>query len=133
MSRVRDLLLPSTFVLAILVLLAVATPARTQPANTTYWAAIAYSTSTGSYGYSYGWLAESNARRVALKNCKARDAKVIVVVGNYYVALAKGDDPSAYGYGYSTSADEARAIALRECRKRTTNCYIAVCVHSWAG
>ena len=30
-------------------------------------------------------------------------------------------------------ADAARRYALEECAKRTTNCYIAVCVHSWAG
>jgi hypothetical protein len=106
---------------------------QAQPENTTYYAAIAYSQSTGRYGYSSGWLAEINARRSALANAKARDARVILVVGNGYAALALGDDSSAYGYGYAETAAEARRHALAECQKRTTNCYIAVCVHSWAG
>ncbi len=127
------LLLPIALVLAGLTFLTAMPPVQAQPPNTTYWAAFAYSPSTGKYGYTYGWLAQSNAKRAALKNCKAVDAKLIAVVGNYYLALAKGDDETVYGYGYSTDAADAKAIALRECRKRTSNCYIAFCVHSWAG
>jgi hypothetical protein len=112
---------------------AVMPSSRAQPQNTTYYAAIAYSQSTGRYDYSYGWLAESNARRAARANAKADDARVILVVGNGYAALALGDDVSAYGYGFGPTAAEARRHALAECQKRTANCYIAVCVHSWAG
>jgi hypothetical protein len=53
--------------------------------------------------------------------------------GKRSAALAVGDDPSAYGYGYGQTAADARRHARAECRKRTTKCYIAVCVHSWAG
>jgi hypothetical protein len=84
-------------------------------------------------GYSYGWLSDTNARRAARTNCKANDARVILVVGNGYAALALGDDASAYGYGYGDTAAEVKRHALADCRQRTTNCYVAVCVHSWAG
>jgi Domain of unknown function (DUF4189) len=119
--------------LAVALVQALLPQTQAQPANTTYYAAIAFSPSTGRYGYTYGWLSSTNARRASREKCKAADAQVIVVVGNGYAALALGDDPSAYGYGYGQTAADARRHALAECQKRTTNCYIAVCVHSWAG
>jgi hypothetical protein len=123
----------SSLLLAAAALLLVAPPVAAQPPNTTYYAALAFSTSTGKYGYTSGWLSDSNARRVALKNCKAEDARVLVVVGNGYAALALGDDRTVYGYGYGETASEAKQHALKNARARTTNCYTAVCVHSWAG
>jgi hypothetical protein len=115
-----------------------ATPALAQPPNTTYYTAIAFSDSTGAWGYSYGFLSDLNAKREAIKRCKAQDekatdARVILLVGNGYAALAKGDDTKVYGYGYSEDADEACQIALRECNKRTKNAKIVAIVHSWAG
>jgi serine/threonine-protein kinase len=108
-------------------------PIRTRLGLQTYYAAIAYSTSTGRYGYSHDWTARINAERVARKNCEATDAKVLVVVGNGFCALAVGDDKTAYGFGYAETDAEAKEIALRECRKRTANCRVAVCVCSVVG
>jgi hypothetical protein len=133
MNSASKFLLHTALVLTAFSLLAVTPNTQAQPAYTTYWAALAWSPSTGRYGYSCGWLSEVNARRVALKNCNARDAQVVYYVGNGYLAVAQGDDPLAIGYGGAKTAAEAKAIALRECRKRTTNCSIAVCVHAWAG
>jgi hypothetical protein len=132
-SRYISLVRAAAVLMALAAVQAVMPSSQAQPENTTYYTAIAYSQSTGRYGYSYGWLAESNARRGARANAKAEDARVILVVGNGYAALALGDDVSAYGYGYGPTAAEARRHALAECQKRTANCYIAVCVHSWAG
>jgi len=124
----------STVLLLTVLLLSARAGRAEQPANTTYYAAIAFSKATGKYGYSSGFLSKVNANREALKNCKANDASVVLVVGNGYAALALGDDKSAYGYGYAEkSADEAKRHALEGCRKRTTNCKIVVWVHSWAG
>ena len=103
---------------------------------TTYYAAIAYSRSTGRFGYSSGFSAEVNARRESLKNCAARDCQVVVVVGNGYAALALGDDRSAYGYGYTKTdegVDKARRFALEACNERTKRCKVVVSIHSWAG
>lgn len=114
--------------------LALLPPLREHPAvadeNSTYWGAIAYSQSTGAWGYSRRWLSEVNARRVALKNCEAEDARIVLVVGNYWCALALGDDVSAYGTGYAKTAEQARRFALEECRKRTTNCKVVVCFNT---
>ncbi len=104
-------------------------PVQAKPDANTY-ASIAYSQSTGKYGYSYGYNDPDEAREAALKRCKARDAKILFTVGNGWVALALGDDTDCYGYGYGTSRAIAESHALKEARKRTKNCYIAVSVYS---
>ena len=138
MSALRFARLPLLAVLSVVLCLPLTgvVQAQTDDDYTTYYAAIAYSQSTGRYGYSSGFAAEVNARRQALKECKAADAKVVLIVGNGYAALALGDDTSAYGFGHSKTqqgADVARRYALDACRQRTTNCKIAVSIHSWAG
>jgi hypothetical protein len=105
-------------------------PAQADESDNNYWGAIAYSQTTGKWGYSRHWLSEVNARRVARDNCKAEDAKVVLVVGNYWCALALGDDVTAYGTGYSKDADEAKKFALAECKKRTTNCKVVLCFNT---
>ena len=138
MSAHRIVRLVSMPVLLVVLSLAPTEILQAQPEwdYTTYYAAIAFSQSTGRYGYSSGFSAEVNARRQALKNCKAADAKVVLVVGNGYAALALGDETSAYGFGHSKTqqgVDVARRFALDSCAKRTTSCKIVVSIHSWAG
>ena len=138
MSALRFVWLHSLVAVSLALCLPPTRALQAQPPDNVYnyYAAIAFSQSTGRYGYSSGWLAEINARREALKNCKAKDAKVILVVGNGYAALAVGEDTSAYGYGSAKTvegADLAKRYALEACRKRTTNCKIVVIIHSWAG
>lgn len=77
------------------------------------YAAIAYSTSTGQYGYSFGQVSRASAERVALQKCKANDAEAVVWVSNGWAAVAVGNDGS-YGTGWSTrSRAAAEKIALR--------------------
>jgi hypothetical protein len=104
------------------------TPPPDKEHNT--FAAIAYSESTGKWGYAYDCGTGQEARRKALKFCKANDAQVLVVVGNMSCALALGDDKTTHGLGTGSSA---ALLALRSARKVTTNCYIAVCVQSKYG
>jgi hypothetical protein len=107
------------------------TPAPAGERNT--FAAIAFSQSTGRWGYKYDHLYADFSRRGAIKNSNARDAKVVVVAGNMWCALALGDDKAVYGVGTGGSADIASRLALRAARERTTNCYVAVCIHSKVG
>lgn len=131
MSTARPLVLSClAWLLASFLLHEVVTSAHADDAYTNYWGAIAYSQATGRWGYSRHWLSEVNARRVAIKNCKADDAEVVIVVGNYWCALALGDDVTAYGTGHSKDADEARKFALEECKKRTTNCKVVICFNT---
>jgi hypothetical protein len=94
------------------------------------YAAIAYSQSTGAYGYSYAFATLAGAKAEALSHCDADDARIVAWVQNGYVSLALGDTVGAYGWGWASTAAEARARARAECRARTTGAYIAVTVYS---
>jgi hypothetical protein len=88
------------------------------------YGAIAYSKSTGAYGYSYGHYSQADAERDALARCDSPDRQVIGWMRNAYAALAVGDAPEQYGWGWGATRSAAEQAALAECRKRTTNCYI---------
>ena len=51
----------------------------------------------------------------------APDAKVIGYQFDCWMALAMGDDQSAYGWGYAGNLADAESNALEECAKRTKN------------
>ena len=75
------------------------------------YGAIAYSPSTGNYGYSYGYC--SQAESSALGKCGADDAEVEVYVQNGWAALAINDS-GAIGWGWSggsRAAAENSALA----------------------
>ena len=93
------------------------------------FAAIAFSQATGAYGYGYAFDSRDGAEKEALAQCSGDDAAVVVWVRNGWCALAVGDD-NAYGYGWADDLGSARKIALAECRKRTTNSRIVICVSS---
>jgi hypothetical protein len=124
----RRKVLVAAGVLLLLGALSAIPEARAENDGFSTWAAVAYSPVTGRYGYGRGFYAEINARRRALNACDAADARVIAVANGSWVALALGDNRRVYGYGLADTAEEARRIALRECRRRTSNCHIVVCV-----
>ena len=95
-----------------------------------YYAAIAYSSSTGGYGYSYGYTSLSAAQNEAVRRCATADAQVVAWSRDAWCALALGDGLGAYGWSWATNRLSARGRALAECGSRTTNCYVAVCVFS---
>jgi serine/threonine-protein kinase len=72
--------------------------------------AIAYSPSTGSYGYTFGRNCAADAEIGALQNCNGRDRRVVAWVSNGYAALAV-NDKGGYGAAWSTrcqaDADQA--------------------------
>jgi hypothetical protein len=77
------------------------------------YGAIAYSPTTGRWGYSYGYRYLSGAQGDALIRCGSTDARVVVWVQNGWAALAVGDN-GAYGWGWSTSSlAKAKARALQ--------------------
>jgi len=121
----RNAVLSVVMALAFLGTLA-ATPA--QSATPDRYAAIAYSPATGSIGYAAGHYSLAEAQAAALYQCNAFDAKVVVWVRNGHAALALGDSPGVYGWGWASTESEARALALIEAAKRTTNVYIAATV-----
>src|SRR5947199_10838755 len=65
------------------------------------FAAIAYSPSTGKYGYSYNYASRSAAEKVALQHLPQPDARIVCWVQAGFCALALGDDKSEFGVGWS--------------------------------
>jgi serine/threonine-protein kinase len=95
--------------------------------------AIAYSKSTGRYGYAWGKATRADAERVALRDCRASDAFVACHGTNTWLALASGSGES-YGWGWSNeSAARARETALTECSKRGAEGRIQVLLHTSSG
>jgi hypothetical protein len=91
------------------------------------YGAIAYSRSSGNYGYSIDHRSRGAAESRALDECGRRDCRVMVWFRNACGALATGRG-GVYGYGYAGSRGEAEAIALSECSSRGRGCGV-VC---WA-
>jgi serine/threonine-protein kinase len=98
------------------------------------YAAIAYSPSTGKYGYSYDLRNRAAAERVALEKCGAEDARIVTWVNKGFIALAVGSDKSCWGVGWSygngASNTKAKEFALEDCKKRTTSVQIAIALSS---
>jgi len=93
-------------------------------------AAIAYSPSTGSYGYYYGHVSLGTAKSRALDRCRGKDARIVAWVRNGWACLALGKEKGVYGWGVGSSRAIARSAAMQGCRDRTTGCYVAVLVFS---
>jgi Domain of unknown function (DUF4189) len=97
-----------------------------------YFAAIAYSPSTGQYGYSYDYTNLAAAKQAALSRCKIPDAEVVVWAKNGYCALAAGKG-TGYGGAWGATAAQARANAVVESKKHTSDSKVLVCVFSGRG
>ncbi len=93
-------------------------------------AAIAYSQSTGSIGYSYNCSSRAQAESLAMDHCSGDDAQVVVWVENGYCALAVGDEAGAYGAAWGHTKAEAELLAVQACSRYTTNPYVTRWVFS---
>lgn len=86
------------------------------------WGAIAYSESTGRYGYVYDFASQADAINSAVTRCGVRDCRAVVWFKNSCAALAKGG--TNYGYGIGATRALAESTALAECRKRGGGCRV---------
>jgi len=89
--------------------------------------AIAYSSSTGRYGYSYNFADRGQAESEAVSNCGRSDCRIKVWFKNACGALATGNR-GASGWAWNTSKSDAVSRALRECSNRGSGCQLT----SWA-
>jgi serine/threonine-protein kinase len=94
-------------------------------ASAAQFGAIAYSTATGSHGFSYGYATRGQAERAALGNCAAYagDCQVLVYFYNACGALAVGRH-LGYGYAWNVRRSAARAAALANCRVNDSGCQV---------
>lgn len=86
------------------------------------YAAVAFSKSTGKYGYGWNYGSKSRAEAVALSECKADDAEIVGWVKYGWLVLVVGDDNShgiAWEYGDGANSGVARNRALTNCFKHT--------------
>jgi serine/threonine-protein kinase len=97
----------------------VSLPGMAQAAN---FGAIAYSSSTGSYGWSYDYRSQAEAERVATKNCGAADCAPALWFVDACGAIAIGDN--GYGTGWGTDRGRAEVEALNSCKSYTSNCSV---------
>lgn len=118
----------------VLVALAVVVGASWASTANAQYAVIAFSQSTGEYGYAWNHWNYSDAARVALSRCNAKDAEVVAWVENGFAALAIGDNDSTYGTGWewgdgATNID-AINTAKENCRSYGKRVKTIVVVHS---
>jgi serine/threonine-protein kinase len=94
------------------------------------YAAIAYSPSTGASGSVQNVGSRLEAVVSARGKCRVADARTVIWVKGGYCALAAGKDPGVFATGTGATAEQARAVALAGCRKRTADCAVVACVCS---
>ncbi len=84
------------------------------------YAAIAYSTANGYYGFGNRYPSRGEAEERALQEC-GESCEVVMWVRNQCAVLVIGD---GFGYGTNRSADEDDAVqgAIDQCERHTTNC-----------
>ena len=82
------------------------------------YGAIAYSRTSGSWGYSYKWSSRAKAESVAMQTCAkyAKDCEVTVWYDRECGAVAADQGPTAF-WGIGNTVSQARATALNECMK----------------
>lgn len=95
-----------------------------------YYAAIAYSQSTGRYGYAYGSDTRADAEERARHECDESDARVVTWARNQWVALATSSWNSAYGYTSKPTAAEAQEVALDNCSEHGGGGRVVVLVYA---
>ncbi len=94
------------------------------------YGALAYSQSTGRYGWSFGTPDQASAESLAVQSCGVADAASIACGFNTYLGLAVADG-GYYGYGWDSNPRKARERALASCKG--ANPHIAVLLHTRQG
>jgi S1-C subfamily serine protease len=100
-------------------------PAPLPPPPSLY-AAIAFDSRTGQYGWSWNATTLAAAENLALEKVAGRHARVVVWVRDGWCALARSRDGAA-GWAQGPTREYVVATALAACRSQTTAaCYIAL-------
>ena len=95
--------------------------------------AIAYSSSTGSYGWSNNYATRNAAENRALRECESfsgtGDCFVAVWVKDAWASLAKASN-LAYGWAWNTDRSQAQINALQQCSQRGTDCSLVTTIQA---
>lgn len=129
--------LKTCLVLSALALACLLTPAPQARAdvsiNLDTYAAVAYSASTGKYGYAWNYGSRFAAERAALVRCPQSDARIVGWVKGGWLAVAVGEN-NAYGVGYAygvgSTDGSAKRRAVAECLQRAKRVTTLICLCS---
>jgi hypothetical protein len=117
-------------ILLIVIALALAAGPALQAAGDKY-AAVAFSPSTGRWGYGNGYPTKAEATTRALAECGQSDA-ITAWCRNEWIALAiSKQSPGGYGVAWAPTASGARQRALAECRARNPDARVIACVSAF--
>jgi hypothetical protein len=99
-------------------------PNNRAAATPVYFAAIAFSASTGNSGTAHAMPSQAAAEQTAMGNCssRAKDCK-LVIWGSNCIALAVGAG-NAIAWAPASTREGAQADALSRCNKMAQNCVI---------
>jgi hypothetical protein len=122
-------------VCGLLACLAAFAPARSHAVEIDFstYAAVAYSESTGEYGYAWDQPSYGAAKNVALANCEADDAEIVGWVRGGWLVLAIGHDNSygtAWEYGDGASLRVAATRAHNNCESEGGRVTKLICLCS---
>ena len=86
------------------------------------YGAIAYSPSSGGYGYSYDHLSRRDAENRAMAECRARarGCRIAIWFRNSCGSVARGTN--GWGSAWAESAQAAERAAVRNCSRHTRGC-----------
>lgn len=119
---------------AVLALGVMAAPGAVQAQSGNIYGAIAYSNSTGIYGYSHNYPNRGAAQNRAVAECRAggggRACQVVLWFYNACGAIATGGS-NGWGAGYAPSRQGASNIAMNYCRQNDYNCRVRQTVCSF--
>ena len=93
------------------------------------YAAVAFSPSTGAYGYANGYSRKDAAIARARQECGEPDA-VAKWARNAWLALAVSGD-GGYGSGWGTTAAKAREMAVESCLEHNDEAKVVVCISAY--
>ena len=116
----------------LIIAVAFAAAARVEAGQDRY-AAIAFSPSTGQYGYGNGFRTKAEAVERALEECGADDA-ITRWTRNAWIALAISDETrTGYGWGAAWAKTEsaARALARRKCLQNNDEAHVVICISAY--
>jgi hypothetical protein len=87
------------------------------------YAAVAFSKSTGKYGYSWNQWSRARAESEALSECKADDAKIVGWVKFGWLVLVVGEGNAyAVGWEYGDGASRKDAVNRAAAKLKEQNC-----------
>ncbi|MEY2488722.1 MAG: hypothetical protein QOC70_664 [Verrucomicrobiota bacterium] len=117
-------------ILLVIIALALAAGPALHAAGDTY-AAVAFSPSTGRWGYGNGYPTKAEAIARARRECgRHRDAKTNWCK-NSWIALAVSNQSSGgWGSAWGETEAAARAAAMAECLSRNPDAHVVICVPS---